>query len=94
MLSTMTRARKLRKISDPRSADLVDEVFDAAWRHLEPALEAQPPEIVDGARNLLVTTIIDRVRRGQVHPAVLHDEVIGVVKGSYPQLPISGTYLF
>jgi dihydropteroate synthase len=92
----MTRAQKLIRESSTESqkVDLMHEVFDTAWRHIAPALQAQPQEVVDGARNLLATTIIDRVKIGLTQPGILQDEAIGVVKGSYPQLPISGTYLY
>ena len=92
----MTQARKLIRESsfDPDAVELVGEVFDAAWKHLEPALEAQPQSTVDGARTLLAATIIDRVKVGQMHPGILRDEAVGAVKGSYPQLPINGTYLY
>ena len=92
----MGHARKLIHDSafDPDTVRMMGDAFDAAWGKIEPALKAQPPSIVDGARMLLSSAIIERVNVGLMHPSILQDEAIGVVKGSYPQLPISGTYLY
>ena len=80
---------------DADTIKMVDDAFDAAWGKIEPALKAQPQLIVDGARTLLSSAIIERVKvAGLMPPSILQDEAIGVVKGRYPQLPISGTYLY
>ena len=93
----MAHARKLMHDSefDAATIKMVDDAFDAAWGKIEPALKAQPQSIVDGARTLLSSAIIERVNVAGLMPAsILQDEAIGVVKSSYPQLPISGTYLY
>ena len=62
----MTGARKLirDRSGDLQIGVLVHEVFDTAWRDLEPALEAQPQSTVEGARVLLeqIPLDLDQVR--------------------------------
>ena len=97
VVGAMAHARKLMHDSefDAATIKMVDDAFDAAWGKIEPALKAQPQSIVDGARTLLSSAIIERVNVAGLMPAsILQDEAIGVVKSSYPQLPISGTYLY
>jgi hypothetical protein len=96
VVGAMGHARKLIHDSalDPDTVRMMGDAFDAAWRMIEPALKAQPQSIIDGARTLLSSAIVERVNVGLMPPSILQDEAIGVVKDSYPQLPISGTYLY
>jgi len=68
----MPRARRLveNATSDPASAKLLTDAFDAVWASIEPAFVRTDSEI-DGARLTLARAVLDFSRAGISQPAPL-----------------------
>ena len=72
---------------DADTVKMMGEVFEAAWRMVEPAFNLQPQATIDDGRATLAKAIIHFVSQGMLNTDVLTDEAIRAVKLTNPSLP-------